>query len=125
MRTDYLLKCGSDTVGTVRYDTFENWHNYGRLKPGSDYERYREALEEFLAAEKALDTLNDSEDAVSDVAEEQAQDRKERAIEVLDQFDFYLETINTTKVYPIHDFHPLEDIGSIYWRWGKLPPTPE
>lgn len=117
----YLLKCGLDTVGIVLLETSENWHNYGRLAPGPDYEHYREALEQFLAAEQACEALMDSDEPVSDAEFKLASDRTDRAERTLDQFGFYFEERHTAKVHPIHDFRPLESLSSVYWRWEESP----
>ncbi len=106
---------------TVAFETCENWHNYGRLKPGPDYERYREPLEQLLAAQRASDALYESDELIPDAELDRAEDRKEHAEQVVDQFVLYLEDAGTRQVTFIHDFHLEDDQRGVYWRFGKLP----
>jgi hypothetical protein len=120
MQKSWLLKCGSDTIGTVTLETFENWHNYGRLVTGRDYSRFQELLEQLWKADQALEELLESEHTIGEEELQQAEERKEFAETTMDQFDLYFEEMNTHNVQSVHDFRLLDSQGSVYWRFRKL-----
>lgn len=121
MQKSRLLRCGLDTIGSVTWETGENWHNYGRLEPGPDYWRYQEPLEQLWAADQALEELLESEQVKPDEELQQAEERKEDAYQKLGKFDLYLEETDTHQVQSIHDFHIIDAHGGVYWRYGNSP----
>lgn len=121
MEKAFLLKSGTDTVGTILFDTFENWHNYGRLQPGPDYERYRQPLEQVWETRQVYKALFNGDNLVPGEDLKQAENDSDQAEEALEKFNFYLEETDTAQILPIHDFRPDGDHGSVYWRWGNEP----
>ncbi|MCW3054366.1 MAG: hypothetical protein JWN14_3536 [Chthonomonadales bacterium] len=116
MGYSWFLKCGSDLVGTIILDTFENWHHYGRFTPGPDYARYQTPLETLWEASKEYEALLHSDALIPDEALEQAEIRKENAEQVMDPFTFHLEDTQTHQMTPILDFHRTDDFDGVYWR---------
>ena len=104
------LICGEHVIGEVTDYDFENWHNYGKLQPGPDSAAYRPLLDDYARLDALIEADVDAEDDAARDARDALQDR----------FDALgLRLVTRVGAQVIHDFHPTDDDGGVYWRWGE------
>lgn len=116
----WALKCGTHLIGEVTLTYFENWHNYGTLKPGPGFVHYQELFESYLH----YDLLADA--AENDEIYDKATDSLDAVQEKIDLLNLLFVDLDSGEVSPIHDFHPGAD-NEVYWRFStpKVDKPPE
>lgn len=108
------LVSGTHVLGEVRWTDVDNFNNYGMLRPGADWPQYRPLFDEYRRLDDAVESM-DVEDAGFDAAREARDAQQER-------FDsLHLALDDGTRRTPVHDVHPTDDEGGIYWRHRRQP----